>query len=234
MEFPGLIKPYVMVVESCSINCTENTERMGLLLQDRNAANLDTLRAMDLSERLHYAQEHALRGEYNPILNYCWRKVEGTIVSADPFRPAGLEIDDIHYHMGDVLTEQEAFDWGLIYPRVYTICGQIGQLERKNYYDYMNNNDWSLTEVLRERGLIRGDQKVINNDGRTLIANVDYSQWQVGSSKGKLGKDLFASLYIKDEKDHLFVGGAYYVEGTKHIPHLDLTVEFHTTVPRLQ
>jgi len=125
-----------------------------------------------------------------------------------------VEVEGDQYHLGDILTEEEAFDLGYPEPHVDTLCARIGQLLDAYWMKE------GLVDVLRSEGLITEDQTFVGNtDGYHVVQKDRYDRLRLGRWDERLSHaEKPITLYVFGPKDGTIpVGCATFVEATNTI-----------------
>jgi len=142
--------PRLMVVDTLEYSRSKQT--LGLTLFSRSAsAEFDKLvpDRKDLVAVLRHAREHNSPG---------MARVETNL---DHIRHH--EVRGRLYHLGDVLTEQAAYDFGYVQPHLETVAARIVETALPRY------SDGTLTDMLREKSLISSEHTAISKDGRIHV-----------------------------------------------------------------
>ena len=135
------LTPRLLIVDSVSIFSDENKETLGLTLLDPDASAEFYKIFPDGTERnvakvISYAKEHAVASFGKPgssLEHIRLHKIDGT-----------------DYHLGDVITEKCAYDFGYVEPHINTVAGGIAQI----YASCPGRTNDEFTALLREEGLI--------------------------------------------------------------------------------
>ena len=206
--------PRIMIVDSLSTFLSEGTQNLGLSLLDRTASTdfykqFNEGSPAQVAKVLEYAREHAIAclgrsgASFNHRRNH---QVKGT-----------------GYHLGDIVTEQAAYDFGYVEPHIDTVAGRIAEA------GYQVKSQDEFVATLRGLELINNDQTVICKSGQIdVISNERLMDFSYGPKvRGPNCASHPVTLYVFPvKKDGVMpVGVGYFV------PEKNCIFEFMTYVP---
>ncbi len=207
------LTPRLVVVESASIRAEDQSLQLVTLSREASAEFYQRFpkgEQRNLGEMMSFVRENALTYLGKPSSSHPARRI--------------VELEGTKYHMGDVLTEKEAFDLGYHEPHIETQCGRIGQL----VHCYRERG--GLEHPLREEGLINEDQAIVRKSGELHVVQRDQAEhYRRNRVKGINDSERPITLLIFDPEDGTIpVGCAVYVESVNGI------YEFMTRVPLVE
>jgi hypothetical protein len=164
---PVPVIPRIMIVESLCTNEKEGTQNLRLCLLGRE----HTQEFYDTFSKVKHdksPEDWTLIGE---IQEYARTHEIGYV---DPHHPNSslthrrvVTVNDVQYRLGDIVTEQEAFDFGYVEPYIDTVATKIVEA---SLLPGMTRE--KFTPFLREQGLIPGDQTAVyRGDTIDVVAN---------------------------------------------------------------
>ena len=154
-----MIVPRLLVVDSVSTNVQENTQNLGLDLLDRTASAEfpEIVLEKNLTKIIEYARQHAQTwlDENNPYASFRHKP--------------NLQVPGNSYHLGNVLTEQQAFDLGYVEPRIDTLACRIVDTAVTRKVSAHPSGDKELTRALRDADLITADYSALTTPARLHV-----------------------------------------------------------------
>ena len=143
-----------MIVDSVSTNPQEGNQNLGLTLIDRVASSDFARRfpqGTPVAEVLDYAREHSIDWLSAPYSSFAHKR--------------NLLVNGTNHHLGDVITEQKAFDLGYVEPHIDTVAGRIVD----TVVNLPVRDNQRITQALRETELITPDYSAILLPGRLHV-----------------------------------------------------------------
>jgi hypothetical protein len=223
------LTPRMMIVGWVSTNVQEGGQNLGLTLLNREASakfyeQFPPQSSADVAKILDYARKNSIDWIGKPESSFRHKTNYQTILT--------------NYHLGDVVTEQAAFNFGYYEPRMDTIVGQMVQKTLKTTNDLASLKTREsyiaqiLTEKFREESFIGSDYSVMLTPGRVHVFANDVMQKLEHShhsifDRHSIGRShpIDLVLWTADENNSMPVGASFYV------PQNNGVYEFMTYVP---
>jgi hypothetical protein len=206
-----IVIPRLLVVNTAVIRPTENKQSVDLVVINREASadfykRFPDGNDRDLSEVMSYVRKNTLTQLGRPGVSHSARR--------------RLELEGENFHLGDVLTEQEAFELGYHEPHIDTQCARIGQLEHGWRRDWSKGRDY-LEDTLRSEGFITEDQTIVSGNGGLHVLNEEQADLLARGHyriQGLNNAERPISIQLFDPKDgEIPVGCAVFVEAANAI-----------------